>query len=92
MGLLLLLHAACTLWVIQYRHTLANLSSPAQPGAVAGSEVHSKSLSMAPEAWAESLQLSHCWKCFAAFGRERCFTRGEHIARLFTLLNFKHLI
>lgn len=47
----------------------------------------------ATEVQAEILQPSCCWKLQnLAFGCARCFTRGEHIARLLAVLNFKHLI
>lgn len=39
-GLIAMLHAACTPWVMEFRYFLAGFSSPAQPGAVTGSEFH----------------------------------------------------
>lgn len=98
-GQLSMLCAVCTPLVMQCRDPLAGFSSPAQPGDVTVSEVHPESLSLATEVQAEILQLPRCWKRFTAvelqnlaFGCARCFTKGEHIARLLTVLNFKHLI
>lgn len=56
------LRAACAPWVMQYRYPLAGFSSPAQPGAITGSEVCPETLIMATEAQTKILQLPCWWK------------------------------